>query len=326
MNIRRFMNVNTKITSPINEPSELPLLKKAGANEFYLGYIPYEWISTRFNFMPLNGRERMFADFGLCNKKELEQFNSNDKDKIYITINGHYYNNDAYIFLKDYIAQILKIGIKNFIVADFFLIMMLKKWFGPKVNVIVSGDAGVYNSEAVKEFADLGIKRLIFPRKTNINNMEKIVKETIHLQIEYEAFVLNELCYYSGAFCNAFHCDELLRICRLPKVLVSEEKVIKKENFNKRKSNLSSNTDLEQKKIGNTGCGLCKIWKLSKIGINSLKIVGRGKNTKDILMDIKAVDFCLQMVENYKTEQEYIHMVKNEFFPEGCPNDCYYVD
>ena len=27
--------------------------------------------------------------------------------------------------------------------------------------------------------------------------------------IEYEAFILNERCHYTGAFCSSLHCDEL---------------------------------------------------------------------------------------------------------------------
>ena len=33
---------------------------------------------------------------------------------------------------------------------------------------------------------------------------------------EYEAFILNELCHFSGAFCNSLHCDELTHLCRVP--------------------------------------------------------------------------------------------------------------
>mgnify|MGYP000152237555 CR=1 FL=1 len=32
----------------------------------------------------------------------------------------------------------------------------------------------------------------------------------------YEAFALNELCQFSGAFCNSLHCDEMGYLCRVP--------------------------------------------------------------------------------------------------------------
>ncbi|MFQ8776683.1 MAG: hypothetical protein ACLR78_03340 [Roseburia sp.] len=33
---------------------------------------------------------------------------------------------------------------------------------------------------------------------------------------EFEAFALNELCQFSGAFCNSLHCDEMGHLCRVP--------------------------------------------------------------------------------------------------------------
>ena len=34
--------------------------------------------------------------------------------------------------------------------------------------------------------------------------------------LEFEAFVLNRLCQFTGAFCNSLHCDELGHLCRVP--------------------------------------------------------------------------------------------------------------
>lgn len=44
-------------------------------------------------------------------------------------------------------------------------------------------------------------------------------------QTEFEAFVLNEMCQFSGAFCNSLHCDEMGYLCRVPYHL---EKIAKK--------------------------------------------------------------------------------------------------
>ena len=35
-------------------------------------------------------------------------------------------------------------------------------------------------------------------------------------QTEFEAFVLNEQCQFTGAFCNSWHCDEMGYLCRIP--------------------------------------------------------------------------------------------------------------
>lgn len=41
---------------------------------------------------------------------------------------------------------------------------------------------------------------------------------------EFEAFVLNELCHFTGAFCNSLHCDEMGYLCRVPYRLEPEER------------------------------------------------------------------------------------------------------
>ena len=41
--------------------------------------------------------------------------------------------------------------------------------------------------------------------------------------LEYEAFALNELCHFTGAFCSSLHCDELAPACRLPYRLIRTE-------------------------------------------------------------------------------------------------------
>ena len=33
---------------------------------------------------------------------------------------------------------------------------------------------------------------------------------------EFEAFVLNEMCQFTGAFCNSLHCDEMGYLCKVP--------------------------------------------------------------------------------------------------------------
>ena len=34
--------------------------------------------------------------------------------------------------------------------------------------------------------------------------------------MEYEAFLMNEMCHFTGGFCNSLHCDEMVHIYRFP--------------------------------------------------------------------------------------------------------------
>ena len=47
------------------------------------------------------------------------------------------------------------------------------------------------------------------------NNIKKnIIKN--NPKLEYEAFAMNELCHFHGAFCSSLHCDELCHMCHVP--------------------------------------------------------------------------------------------------------------
>lgn len=59
---------------------------------------------------------------------------------------------------------------------------------------------------------------------------------------EFEAFALNELCQFSGAFCNSLHCDEMGYLCRVPywkKPMSFSESKLEKQEKNRPGENIS---------------------------------------------------------------------------------------
>ena len=316
-----------EIVTPLTGIEELDILLENGADEFYLGYIPYEWLDKYFNYLPLNGRERMYANFSIHSSKNMKILaKTNIANKIYVTFNGHYYNEEAFELVLKIIEFLYDLNLKKYIVADLNLVIKLREKYDD-IKIAISGDMGLFNSLAIKYVAQYNVDRIIFPRKTPIAEMKQIIKATESYNLEYEAFVLNELCFYSGAFCNAYHCDELLRICRLPRVLVDVSgEYIRKENFEKRISNLSSNTDLSEYELGMSGCGLCKIRELNDVGVTHLKLVGRGKAINFLIEDLKTLRNLISISQIKTEEQEYEDYVLKDIFHGKCPKDCYYVD
>lgn len=315
------------IVTPLTEISEIDALLKAGADEFYLGYIPYSWLNKYFNYLPLNGRERMYADFSIHNENSMNLLtDAIDLKKIYIAINGHYYNDNGSEEIMDMVSFLYKLGYKNYIVADVCLIALIKSKFDD-ISIAVSGDAEIVNSKAIEFISKYDIKRIIFPRKTSIDEMKKIIEKTSNLNLEYEAFILNELCYYSSGMCNAYHCDELLRICRLPKKLVSRNNdVVSEENFSKRQSNLSSNTDKQVYSLGSSGCGICKIKTMEQVGVTHLKIVGRGKKLEYLIKDVNNIKQLVDHSKKSASSSEFEEYVKRSIYNNKCPKDCYYIE
>ena len=166
---------------------------------------------------------------------------------------------------------------------------------------------------------------------------------------EFEAFALNELCQFSGAFCNSLHCDEMGHLCRVPykigKVKGNREKkeegseteklVSRTENTvkdaNDERSADKPNEEYEERRYdsdsylcGETGCGLCALYRLRKAGITHLKLVGRGNYVDFMEKDIRNLKTALDILEHVDTEEEYIRDMKRMLFPYGCSGLCYY--
>ena len=159
--------------------------------------------------------------------------------------------------------------------------------------------------------------------------MESCVRKTKEKIPEYEAFVLNEMCHFTGAFCNSLHCDELAPVCRLPYSLgrvssvCTDEKI--REEDQKERKNVSD--DLKNSLItGAGGCGLCALWRLREAGVTYLKVVSRGNHTDATAADIRAVKTAVRLLDQAESEADYIRQMKAQLFPNGCGRVCYYPE
>ena len=143
--------------------------------------------------------------------------------------------------------------------------------------------------------------------------------------MEFEAFVLNEMCQFTGAFCNSLHCDELGHLCRVPYWLCPQKaedpgwknrlEVIRKEE---------SLPERDDYLCGAGGCGLCALYRLQKAGITHLKLVGRGNHSEDMKADIQNLHKSLTILKTAGSEAEYCRQMKQQIFPAGCSRQCYY--
>lgn len=294
--------------------SYIPFSKR-GADEVYIGYIPFEWYQKYGNTLPLNRREVRAVNVQIGTFSELQILSKmvkQYKTRVTITLNSLFYTPDCFDDIINIIKQCMSLGFCSFIVADSVLLYKIKKENLPGIDLHLSGEFGESNQYSAI-FADkMNINRIIFNRKTPIEDMGEIIKQnnTNNLNInEYEAFALNEMCHFSGGFCNTLHCDEMCHACLLPYDINSGD--IKK----------SQNDYIG---LGDSGCGLCALYKLKKQGITHLKIVSRGADFENTLDDIVALKCAIDILNNSNTETEYINKMKSALFKKGCSNICYY--
>lgn len=338
-----------KITSGLGSIDDYPRYVRAGADELFCGYVPFSWSEKYGTVLPLNRREVLNYNVQIGSFSELEilaNMVQKYQKPVHLAFNSLYYRPEQYEEIAQIIQQCRSIGFDSYILADPALLVYLRK---EKIDceVHLSGDLGTVNSAMTEVFAKEYPKRIIFQRKNTISEMRAVIrhitaqKEAARKEwtypTEFEAFALNELCQFSGAFCNSLHCDEMGYLCRVPywkKPMSLSESKLEKQEKNRPGENISiSEWDSASELMnpvsedgylcGATGCGLCTLKQLSDAGITHLKLVGRGNYTDFMERDIRNLRRTLEILEDSSMEEEYIRAMKAELFPNGCSHMCY---
>lgn len=338
-----------KITAGLGSIDDYPRYVRAGADELFCGYVPFSWSEKYGTVLPLNRREVLNYNVQIGSFSELEilaNMVQKYQKPVHLAFNSLYYRPEQYEEITQIIQQCRSIGFDSYILADPALLVYLRK---EKIDceVHLSGDLGTVNSAMTEVFAKEYPKRIIFQRKNTISEMRAVIrhitaqKEAARKEwtypTEFEAFALNELCQFSGAFCNSLHCDEMGYLCRVPywkKPMSLSESKLEKQEKNHPGENISiSEWDSASELMnpvsedgylcGATGCGLCTLKQLSDAGITHLKLVGRGNYTDFMERDIRNLRRTLEILEDSSTEEEYIRAMKAELFPNGCSHMCY---
>lgn len=368
-----------KIVAGVSCIDDYIRLVKAGADEVFIGYVPYEYTKKYGNLFPINRREVLYFNAqikSLSDMKILKKMVDVYKVPVSITFNNTYYLEEQYEYVGEIMKELINIGFERFIVADIGLILYLNQ-NNIHCSVHLSGECAETNRLSIDFFNKLDIKRYIFNRKTTIDEMKscidygkfsinktrsmigkkhefdyeikKIIDESKsfvcatdniknkNLGLEYEAFVLNERCHYTGAFCSSFHCDEMIHLCEMPYQMGKidelsfdfpsvDEKFEKyyENNIHRHKEKIKAQ-DEDLYKLGSTGCGLCSLKRLQMVGITHLKVVGRGNFIENIEQDVRSVKNALQFLDKTDDPCKYGWLIKENLFNEKCSENCYYI-
>ena len=325
---------------------------KAGADEVFVGFVPYEWNEKYGTLFPLNRREVLYYNTQINSFEDMKILKKMvDVYKVPVTIafNYLYYLEEQYEIIADTIKKLKSIGFYEYIIADIALLQYLKK-SNIECFIHLSGECAEINRLSIEFLNQFNIGRYIFHRKNTIEDMKSCIENNKVKELQYEAFILNERCHYTGAFCSSLHCDELSHICQLQYTMgkvdeqsnnfniVNEKldkyyKDIEEENFEEDYDKYENASYI----LGASGCGICSLKKLKDSGVTHLKVVGRGNSIDNMERDIlglrKAID-VLSMTEQTSSIQnnEYIlendtsfeQKIKDKIFCGKCSDECYY--
>ena len=323
-----------KIVAGLGSIDEYETFVKAGADEFFCGYVPFSWAEKYGVIHPLNRREVLFYNVQIGSMSELQILKKMVDyygKPVELTFNSIYYTGEQYPVIAEIITQCMAAGFENFIIADSALMLYLRQ---QKINcgIHLSGETADVNRGMLEQMLPFGIRRVIFHRKNSLEDMQSCIKEA-DFPHEYEAFILNELCHFSGAFCNSLHCDELTHLCRVPYELGN---LHKKEETDAAQKDVAETDRIQGKEgkglpldedgylTGSTGCGFCALYRMKQVGITHLKLVGRGNYTDFMEKDIRQLRKVLDILENSDSEAQYQKKMKASLFPDGCSRNCYY--
>lgn len=331
-----------KLTVGLGSVDEYIRFSEAGADEFFCGYVPYSWTQKYDTMMPLNRREVLCSNVQLGAFSELEILASMIRDyqrPVHLTFNSLFYLPEQYPEIAKIMKACMCLGFQSYIIADPALILYLRE-HNIDCEIHLSGETGEVNSRMVDFFQQFSLKRVIFHRKSSFDDMKAVINaeksyDGLRAETEFEAFVLNEMCQFTGAFCNSLHCDELGHLCRISYWLEPLKESCTGSSFRQLRPSVpaaSSQTDVpndsdlpEGYLCGATGCGLCALYRLREIGITHLKLVGRGNYTDFMEQDIRMLRQALAILETSTSEKDFQQNMRKQLFPQGCSSHCYYL-
>ena len=335
-----------KIKSPLASKKEVSPLCDAGADEFFCGIETYNW-RRRYRGFCINQRSSRanFVKF-----KDLEKAISiahKYKAKVHVAVNAFLYSEGQYKMAASLVKEALGIGADGVIIADPVLLLMLGRSVFKGKDVVIGCDATVFNSCAVELYKSLGATRMVLDRSMTINEMKQMV--AVDSTIEYESFIINDLCFFVDGFCAC--CKEQFR----PVWLQKKTKINDKISIFTARSSLRQNKrsfcrgQFSQQKVSLTydapigsvktfsfwdkkhieGCGACAIYDFKKIGIKSLKILDRNLPTEKKIRSTLFIRKCQDLLkEDCLPKKDYIRQCKHLFsdtFKVSCNRyDCYY--
>lgn len=308
-----------KIVAGLGSVEDYIALVEAGTDEVFCGFVTYEWNKKYGNRAPINRREVLLCNVqinGYEEMKILKRMENKYRVPVTVAFNYLYYTKGQYQEIITIMKNLIDIGFRVFIVADPALLLYIKK-YNLDCSIQLSGECAEINSHSMSIFNELNISRYIFHRKNTIEDMKNCIFKNGNMGLQYEAFILNEKCHYSGAYCNSLHCDEMVHLCKVPYVLTKGTERI----------NIESSESYEEDYYipGMSGCGICALKRLKEAGITHLKVVGRGSYVEYMEKDIKALKEALLILDSCNGDDNFCQRVKRRIFNNHCSGNCYYL-
>lgn len=282
-----------ELLAPAGDIEKLKTAIHYGADAVYFG-------DSRFS---LRGRARNFYPEELM---RAVTYAHDHGVRAYVTVNIFPHNPDL-AGIEEHIDVLKEARPDAVIISDPGIFMMFKKR-APEIDIHISTQANVTNSEAALFWETSGAKRVVLSRELSLDEIRDIRNKTT---VELEAFVHGSICIsYSGrCYISSFLSDrsantgECTNSCRWEYSLMEEKRP--DEYFpvyeDERGTYLMSSKDL---------CMIEHLPALSEAGIDSFKIEGRMKGINYVAGVVKtyreAIDKLGSGRDTYRVEERWL--------------------
>jgi len=252
-----------ELLAPAGGLEQLKVAIYNGADAIYFGGEKY---SARANATNFNKEEIIIA----------RRLTKKYKVRLYCAINTIIFNNEIEGVI-NYITFLSKVGIDALIIQDLGLIKLVREYF-PEMEIHSSTQLSIQNTFGLEFLKNLGIKRAVLPRESSLDDILKMKKSDIDLEV----FVHGAICICFSGQClmssmiggRSGNRGDCAQPCRLKYDIVDyETKEVVCEN-----ASYLSPKDMML---------LNSIDKLIEAGVKSFKIEGRMKTPEYVATIVK---------------------------------------
>jgi len=314
-----------RILSPVSSREEIEPLVKAGADEFFLGYIPSFRLEESNAYLYLNRRATPGANFTRIEDvhETLEKAASLDKP-VFITFNEHFYSDVLYHEISDILSS-LNLGSPNgVIVSDIGLISILRRDF-PGIALVASTGCPIFNSRTVSFYKSMGIERITLSVALTSEEIKLLATASREIGMDVECFIKNENCINTNALCTYIHGwhEDLVNksFCKVEKGYKASGRQADNDKIAvERLDSLGT--------IISEGCGACFLPHFLDSGVQTFKIDGRTRKTTEKARDIFFIRKLLQILEQERPVKEEFEeeamRIFRKIYGKACEKRCIY--
>jgi len=316
-----------KILSPVDRPEVVFRLADFGAGEFYGGFLSPRWAES-FS-LAASANRRSFAEAQIAGEGALKEIVAAARERsasFFLTVNSPFYTAEQFAPLMSLVEGAIDLGIDAIIAADISLVIEAKKRW-PDFPVHLSTMAEVTNSAAVDFYRRLGVDRMTLPRHLSVVEIGRITGA--RPETKFDIFVLYGQCANAEGLCTFSH-DHPAR--RWPCVQPYGIGWAGKEPAPREDRASAVCAQMLWDGLGRgEACGLCALFDLHSLGIEAVKIVGRGTGTGRKEWAVRTVKRLLDLLEEGGVDREEFcagaRRLYRERFPKGCRSTlCYFPE